>query len=317
MQGRGAAVGDYLAPLFLAWQLTNHCGARCLHCCEDSGPEKRWPDEMDRAQALHLTRQIVDLGIAYVAFGGGEPLGVPHVWEIFDTLHKGGVEIKIETNGLHIDEAAADRLKALQVAAIQISLDGSTAALHEKVRPQGSFDGAFAALKRLSRRGLEPEFVFVPTRLNIEDAPATYDLAVEGGARVFVTGPMMRLGRAAAAWDTLAPTKEQWADFVVRLKERAKLRGDKVKLSIYPWEIQEEIRVRRESPQSMLLVVPNGKVKLLNALPFSVADLKKQSLAEAWQGVLKAWVHPKVLDFTAKAVSDPALLRHANECWDL
>ena len=33
----------------------------------------------------------------------------------------------------------------------------------------------------------------------------------------------------------------------------------------------------------MLLVVPNGKVKLLNALPFAPADLRRDSLAHAWQ----------------------------------
>jgi hypothetical protein len=32
----------------------------------------------------------------------------------------------------------------------------------------------------------------------------------------------------------------------------------------------------------MLLAVPNGKVKLLNALPFAPADLRKDSLEEAW-----------------------------------
>ena len=76
-------MGDYRAPLFLAWQLTNRCTSRCLHCCEESGPEKRWKDEMSREQALGLAREIVELGIPYVAFGGGEPLGVPHVWEVF------------------------------------------------------------------------------------------------------------------------------------------------------------------------------------------------------------------------------------------
>ena len=316
-QGRGASVGDYRAPLFLAWQLTNHCSCRCLHCCEESGPDKRWSDEMSREQALSLTRQIVENGVAYVTFGGGEPLGVPHVWEIFETLHTGGVEIKIETNGLLIDDRAADRLKALGVAAIQISIDGATAGVHGKVRPEGSFEGALAALKRLSARGLEPELVFVPTRINIGDAEAVYDLAVEAGARVFVTGPMMRLGRAAAAWDHLAPTDEEWARCAEKLKSRAAAAKDAVKLSIYPWGIQREIGVRREGAQSMMLVVPNGKVKLLNALPFAPADMKKDTLIAAWEAVQAAWANPKVLEFTANAAKDASLLRHANECWDL
>jgi MoaA/NifB/PqqE/SkfB family radical SAM enzyme len=33
----GRTVDDYDAPLFLAWQLTNGCGARCPACREESG----------------------------------------------------------------------------------------------------------------------------------------------------------------------------------------------------------------------------------------------------------------------------------------
>ena len=76
MQGR--SVLEYDAPLFLAWQLTNRCSARCIACCEESGPDKAWRDELSRDEALDLTDRIVGAGIPYVAFGGGEPLSVPH-----------------------------------------------------------------------------------------------------------------------------------------------------------------------------------------------------------------------------------------------
>ena len=46
MQGR--SVDEYRAPLFLAWQLTNRCAFRCITCCEESGPDKAWRDELSR-----------------------------------------------------------------------------------------------------------------------------------------------------------------------------------------------------------------------------------------------------------------------------
>src|SRR5687767_4342043 len=48
----GRAVAEYRAPLFFAWQLTNRCGARCITCCEESGPDRAWRDELSRAEAL-------------------------------------------------------------------------------------------------------------------------------------------------------------------------------------------------------------------------------------------------------------------------
>ena len=56
-------------------------------------------------------------------------------------------------------------------------------------------------------------------------------------------------------------------------------------LSIYPWDIVTEMERRIENPQAMLLIVPNGKVKPLNALPFCPADLRHR-LARASVGSL-------------------------------
>jgi hypothetical protein len=65
----------------------------------------------------------------------------------------------------------------------------------------------------------------------------------------------------------------------------------------------------------MLLVVPNGKVKLLNALPFAPADLRRDTLDEAWAAYRNAWRSPAVREFVARCATDPGLLRHANETW--
>src|SRR5262245_27847843 len=311
----GRAVADYGAPLFLAWQLTNRCGARCLTCCAESGPDRAWRDELSRAETLDLARRIVAFGIPYVAFGGGEPLGAPHCWELFEVLSQGRVALKIETDGAHIDDAAADRLARLGVQCIQVSVDGATAATHERVRPGSSFSAATAAVRRLAARGLAPQLVFVPTRLNLHEMVAAYDLAASLGCDAFVTGPLMRIGRAAADWDRLACREEEWQEAVLALRGHAQVYGAPTALSIYPWDILEELRQRLESPQAMLLVVPNGKVKLLNALPFAPADLRRDSLERAWQAYREAWQSPKVSEFVAACRLDPGLLRHANETW--
>lgn len=313
MQGR--AVGEYGTPLFLAWQLTNRCAARCTACCEESGPDRAWRDELDRAEALDLARRIVESGIPYVAFGGGEPLGAPHFWDLLELLAAGGVALKIETDGTRIDDAAADRMARLDVQCVQISVDGATAGTHERVRPGSSFEAAIAAIRRLTARGLAPQLVFVPTRWNLSEMTETYDLSVALGCGAFVTGPLMRIGRAAADWDRIACREEDWLAAVQELQVYARSRRDGTVLSIYPWDILTELEKRLESPQAMLLVVPNGKVKLLNALPFAPADLRRDSLERAWQAYREAWQSQEVREFVAACRLNPGLLRHANETW--
>ena len=313
----GAQIDQYRAPLVVAWQLTNRCAAACLACCEESGPDRGWPDELTRDQALNLARQVIEAKIPYVAFGGGEPLGVAHCWEIFERFAAAGIGIKLETDARHIDAGAADRLAALPVQCIQISVDGASATTHEKLRPGSSFSAAISAIERLVARGSAPQLVFVPTRLNLHEAPAAYDLAENLGCEAFVTGPLMRLGRAAANWQSLACSDEEWQQMVSALRARAQSRGSKMKLAIYPWDILGEVQRRLESPQAMLLVVPNGMVKLMNALPFVAANLQRDEISEAWDAYRRAWRSPEVAEFVLACRSDPKLLRHANETWPL
>ena len=311
----GCAVEDYRAPLFIAWQLTNRCSARCVACCEESGPDKAWRDELVRVETLELARRIVAFDIPYVAFGGGEPLGVSHCWALFELLASGGVALKIETDGARIDDAAAERLARLGVHCVQVSVDGATATTHEQVRPGSSFGAAIAAIRRLTACGLAPQLVFVPTRWNLHEAVATYDLAVDLGCSAFVTGPLMRIGRAAADWDRIACREEDWQAVVLALRKHAQSRNAAIALSIYPWDVLTEMEQRLASPQAMLLVVPNGKIKLLNALPFAPADLRRDSLEHAWRAYCEAWRSPRVRGFVEHCVRDPGLLRHANETW--
>lgn len=135
------------------------------------------------------------------------------------------------------------------------------------------------------------------------------------GSEAFVTGPLMRLGRAAAHWDDLACAPYEWQAMAAELLTHSRSHDTPMRLSIYPWDILCELQRRLESPQAMLLIVPNGQVKLLNALPFAVADLRYDTLATAWRRYLDAWRSSEVSAFITACQTQPALLLHANETW--
>src|SRR5262249_35851279 len=162
---------------------------------------------------------------------------VPFCWEIFEALASAGVALKLETDGSRIDDAAADRLASLPFECIQVSVDGAAAATHAKVRPGSSFAAATDAIRRLTRRGVSPQLVFVPNRFNVGEIGAAYELAVELGCGAFVTGPMMRIGRAAAQWDRIACSDAEWQEAAAALGASAMSGGHKTALSIYPWDI--------------------------------------------------------------------------------
>src|SRR5437762_2090370 len=57
---RAASSEDLLAPLYVAWQITNECNLACLHCIEESGPGKAFGDELDEAQVFNILDQLMD-----------------------------------------------------------------------------------------------------------------------------------------------------------------------------------------------------------------------------------------------------------------
>jgi hypothetical protein len=227
-----------------------------------------------------------------------------------EILASSGVSLKLETDGNLIDDRAAERLAELAVDCVQISVDGATAATHDRLRPGSTYAGATAAIERLVARNLAPQWVFVPTRFNLHEIGAAYDLAATKGCSAFITGPLMRLGRAAREWDAIACDDVAWQRAVGELHQRARANPTPMALSIYPWDIVDEMERRIDHPQAMLLIVPNGKVKLLNALPFAPADLRRDSIDDAWNAYRSAWRAPCVREFVA-AAGAATLLRHA------
>jgi len=307
---KGSNFDDYNSPLFIAWQINSVCNLGCLHCCEESGHSM--PDELTKEQALEFCEQIVDLEVPYVAISGGEPLLCPYIFDVCEFIRSNNISLKIETNGEFIDEETAGRLAELKLRSVQVSLDGATAKAHESLRVAGNWEKVISACKYLLKQGVNTEIVFVPTKFNTHEIGEVIDLAYSMGVYGFYTGKTMRVGRAAKNWDILCPSDEEYEKFFEVLQEKAAAYENKMKVYYYPYDVIEELKYRLECPAASLLVVPNGKVKLIGPLPFICGDLKKQSLSRVWENYQKAWRNPEVIDFTRKVIDEPKLLGESN-----
>jgi MoaA/NifB/PqqE/SkfB family radical SAM enzyme len=308
-------VKDLKAPLFIAWQINSECNLGCLHCCEEAG--HRISGEMNRDEIFKFLEQIMALKVPYVALSGGEPLLHPHLFEICEYLRKHDISIKIETNGEFIDERIAERIACLKFRSVQISIDGATSSTHEKLRSGGDWKKAVSACRFLIKKGVNTEIVFVPTRFNIHEIGALIDLAYTMGVYGIYTGKIMRIGRAAQNWDILCPSDEQYEKFFKVLNEKTAQYDGGMKVYYYPYDVIEELKYRLEYPSASLLVIPNGKVKLIGPLPFICGDLKKESLLKAWDRYKKAWRNPRVIEFARCVIAEPKLLAESNRWVEL
>lgn len=316
-------VRDLTAPLFIAWQINSECNLGCLHCCEEAG--HTFYDEMNKQEVFNFLEQIASLKIPYVALSGGEPLLHPYFFEICEFIRGHDISLKIETNGEFIDEEKAGRLAGLKLRSVQISLDGATSLTHERLRIKGDWHKAVAACKLLLKEGVNTEIVFVPTQFNIQEIGELIDLAYSLGVYGVYTGKIMRIGRAARNWHLLCPSPEQYEKFFEVLKEKAvqydpvgnQRSSNGMKVYFYPYDVVEELKYRLENPSASLLVLPNGKVKLIGPLPFICGDLKRHSLKDVWERYKEAWHNPEVISFSQRVIENQELLVESNNWREL
>jgi len=301
------------APLYVAWQITNECNLACLHCIEESGPGKAFRDELSREEALRIIDDLMDHEVPYLSLSGGEPMLHPHFFEMVERVTARGCQLKIETNGHFLTPEASRRLKAREVKAVQVSLDGASSATFGRMRVRGQFDRTLEGIRNLVAAGVPVEINFSPASFNIHEGGRVVDLAYELGASSFYSGKTMFTGNAVKAWRHLAVSDDDYAAYFRTLaRKRDEYRG-RMRVSFHEAGLLEELRYRLHHPAALLIVLPNGLVKLINALPFVCGDLRRESLTQVWGNFRRAWRDPRVTAFVDALANDPGATRTLHE----
>jgi len=300
-----AEAEDLAAPLYVAWQITNECNLACLHCIEESGPGKAFRDELNRDQVFAVLEQMLDQEVPYMSFSGGEPMVHPLFFEMVEYVCARSGQLKIETNGHYLTPENCARMKSLGVKAVQVSLDGASSATFNRMRVRGNFNVTVEGVRHLRAADVPIEINFSPTKFNAHEVGACVDMAWELGAYSFYTGRTMYTGNAVKAWRHVAPSEEQYAVFFETLHAKTEEYRGRMRVHFHEMGLLEELRYRLHHPAALLIVLPNGLVKLINALPFVCGDLRKESLAEIWANFQRAWQDPRVAKFVEDLAHDP------------
>ena len=206
----------------------------------------------------------------------------------------------------------AERLAQLPIRSVQVSLDADSEEVYRRQRPGGSLAAAHAACRAARAAGLPLEITFAPTRLNIHEIEAVIKRARALGAFRFNTGKLMRIGTAARLWEKLEPSSEQYRRMLDTLESQAREVEDSMELCYFPFSIEDGLRGSLEEPPATMLVLPDGRVKVTAALPHLCADLRRQTLAQAWDAYRSAWRDSEVLAEIRRAIADTSLHARAN-----
>lgn len=156
------------APLnFVYYAITDGCNLRCPYCYASS--EKCLPGELDTAESLELVSQIAELGARTIVFTGGEPMLRKDLFQVVEHACALGLKANIITNATMIRSAQTARRFAELFGQVTVSLDGGTAATHDRTRGKGSFAKTRKAIELLNAAGVQPAINHIVTSENVDE----------------------------------------------------------------------------------------------------------------------------------------------------
>ena len=196
--------GDVAPPTKLDVYLTNRCNLLCQFCHYPFLPSHRYQGELSHEELLAIVRGGGEMGVKVLGMLGGEPfLRKETALQMMALAKKYRMSGAIVTNGTLLREEDLRPIIGMQWDLMRISLDGSRADTHDKLRGvKGSFDmtlrtvSTLQSLKRkegLSHPTLELNMVL--TRRNVDDLAGMIRLSSEHGINRIYVLPVIEFGK--------------------------------------------------------------------------------------------------------------------------
>ncbi len=157
-------------PFLVIWEVTQACDLSCKHCRAAAQP-LRSPDELTTEEGKNLIDQIADLHVPIFVMTGGDPIKRPDVFELIRYATEKGVHAALTPSATPLlTREVIGKLKDAGLARLAVSLDGSTAEIHDNFRQlSGAYAKTLQAIEWANEVGLPIQVHTTASRHNIAD----------------------------------------------------------------------------------------------------------------------------------------------------
>jgi len=290
-------------PRSLDLEVTSRCNASCSYCyyLHNDGvtyadlPTQRW---------LEFFEELADCSVMRVCLMGGEPLLRDDFFALIDGIAANRMRFSVLTNGSLLTRTVAEHLRATgRCDEVQVSLDGSTATVHESLRGPGTFPPALAAIRNLLAAGVPVTVRVTVHPGNLEDLPALARLLLENlGLPAFSTNAASALGSAGKYGEGVLLTPRERLQAMRTLAALADSYPGRIQASAGPlaeWRTFQAMEQAREDDLPIpgrgrlvgcgcvfdkLAVRADGRYVPCVMLPtFTLGEIGRDSLSGVWQ----------------------------------
>ncbi|GAB4266999.1 MULTISPECIES: radical SAM protein [Deferrisoma] len=290
-------------PKWIAWETTQRCNLRCVHCRCSSDLEAAQGD-FTTEEAKKLLDDIAEVSKPVIVLSGGEPLLRPDIWEIARYGTDKGFRMCMATNGTLVTDEVCRKMLEADIKMVSLSLDGPTAEVHDDFRQcPGAFEGVVRAAELFRKHGVKFLVNSSFTKRNQPYIADTFRLAKELGATAWYMFMIVPTGRGEELFEELI-SKEDYEEILAWHYQQEKNEHEILMrptcaphyYRIVPQLAKKEgIKFQRRSltfstgggkgciaAQSICLIDCFGEVKPCSYFPMSAGNVKKTPFKKIW-----------------------------------
>ena len=293
------------SPKWIAWEITRRCNLRCVHCRSSSQLEVEGHPDFSLDEAKRVLDDIRSYASPVVVLSGGEPLLRPDVFDIARYGTALGLRMCLATNGSLVTADTCRQITESGIRMVSLSLDGSTAAVHDDFRNQpGAFDGVMNAIRLFNAHNIDFLVNSSFTKRNQDEAPKIHQLVKSLGATAWYLFMIVPTGRGEEIMAELIPPDEYEAmlnwhydmekeedELLVRptcapqyyrvVLQRAKQEGERFKRRTLKFSTGGSKGCL--AGQLICMIDVDGNVLPCSYFPLPAGNIRTQSFREIWE----------------------------------
>ncbi len=199
-------------PILAFWETTRACGLACMHC-RASAIREPLPGELSTEEAEQLLQQLAEFGTPppVLVATGGDVLMRADIDHLAALARERRLPLALAPSVTPLlTSARIAALRRLGVRVASISLDGASAAVHDRVRGiEGHFEATLAAIRMLRAQRIVVQVNTLVMRDTVRDLPLIARIVQETGASIWEVFFLIQVGRGVGQQALDATENEQ------------------------------------------------------------------------------------------------------------
>ncbi len=312
------------APTDIFLSITHMCNLNCYHC--SVYPSDYRNNELTTKELFSLICKLADMKVFTIRISGGEPFLRRDLLLIIEHIVNNNMRLSINTNAMFITKKIVKKLAdySKRIDDIMVSIDGSRAEIHERLRTTGSFAKTIHGIQQLTDAGLNVSAYTTVVKYNLRDIENIIKLCRKLKIQHIKFNELLPLGMGLKYYHELGLTYDERSMIIKKLQTLSKKYNGLIEGTYLQVCEMFSPMAERNNTLSLsgcgatlnsLTILPDGTVVPCDRLQnFVLGNIREKSISEIWHSSPQIKKFRNRFNKTLKDIKECADCKYKNRC---